>query len=75
MLFTIETKDPLPFLTSILYPVIGGPLFVAGFVHLSSILIGAISTALSSVGGFGTMFSGGVDEDDGVATASADDSL
>jgi hypothetical protein len=56
---TIVIKSPLPSFTSILYPITGGPLFVAGFIQVRSIDVGDLSWAVSDVGALGTMFSNG----------------
>jgi len=42
-----------------LYPITGGPLFVAGFIQDRSIDVGDLSWAVSDVGALGTMFSNG----------------
>ncbi len=51
-----------------MYPTTGGPLLVAGFIQFSSTDVGDMSSAVSDVGAFGSMFSRGVEVDFGVAT-------
>ena len=53
-----------------MYPITGGPLFVAGFIQVNSIDVGDMSTAASDVGVLGTMSSRGSEFDSGFALSS-----